>query len=167
MKRVCKKYKNPVCPLVSSQGQSAFLVLRLNQWSSAVKPWVLFLHHFKLEFLCSRLHRNFQSFHFGFRTRGAKHAVVEFVESNDSLVCACFWKDAQVTFLPVLEGYTGLIFHGRTGLLAPNPAVPRPAVPPVAPTQPAVVCLGFGFDRFCKVCEAFAEIQCFLSHALF
>ena len=57
--------------------------------------------------------------------------------------CSCFWRDAQATFLRPLGGYTGLVFPGRTGLLAPNPARPRPAVPPGAPTRPARGMSGF------------------------
>ena len=63
-------------------------------------------------------------------------AVVEFVESNDSFACSCFWRYAHATFLPVLVRYTALMFPSRTCLLALNSARPHPAVPPGAPTRP-------------------------------
>ena len=58
-------------------------------------------------------------------------------------VCSCFWKDAQATFRRSLGRYKGLVFSGRTVLLAPDPARPRPAAPPGAPTRPAHGVSGF------------------------
>ena len=49
-------------------------------------------------------------------------------------------RSSDVSTMRSLGGYTGLVFPG---LLAPNPARPRPAVPPGAPTRPARGMSGF------------------------
>ena len=84
-----------------------------------------------------------------------------FVRFAYDFACSCFWGDVQASFLRCVGRYAGPLFPGRTVLLAPSPARPRPAAPPCAPTRPARGMSGFWTRQlFAPVTRAKAVDAC-------
>ena len=74
---------------------------------------------------------------------GCQPVVVFLHLFKPDFVCSCFWGDVQAMCLRWLGGCEGRLSLGRTFLSASNPAGPRPAASPCAPTRPARGMFGF------------------------
>ena len=73
------------------------------------------------------------------------------------------WRDVQAMCLRCFGGYEGRLSPGRTVLSASNPARPRPAALPCAPTRPARGMFEFWVRQIFNICEML--YTCWLQNA--